>query len=139
MQFSVHFYFSDIPKIQNNLGIGPLKKRHRLLYVLLLFLCGGDSDLRRITDLTLICSGVGERDLCGCLWKRGRFQVGAKRGRFQVGADGRGALCLRMATSTFSNWSAVRRNSAIIFPWISNICFCNSLPANTAWVSSSNA
>lgn len=93
MQLSVHFYFSDIPKIQNNLGIGPLKKRHRLLYVLLLFLCGGDSDLRRITDLILICSGVGERDLCGCLWKRGRFQVG----------DGRGALCLRMATSTFSN------------------------------------
>lgn len=25
LQFSVHFYFSDILKIQNNLGIGPLK------------------------------------------------------------------------------------------------------------------
>ena len=111
LQFSVHFYF-------------------RLLYVLLLFLCGGDSDLWRITYLTLICSGVGERNICGCLWKRGRFHVGA---------DGRGALCLRMATSTFSKWSTVRRNPVNIFPWISNICFCNSLPANAAWVSSSNA
>jgi len=138
LQFSVHFYFSDNPKIQNNLGIGPLKN------ILV--------DINNGTTQTTLCpltflvwwrfrSVADHRPDLDMFrsWRTGPLWLSLETRAIPSWSRWAGALCLRMATSTFSNWSAVRRNSVNIFPGISNICFCNSLPANTAWVSTSNA